>query len=157
MIELLATYSLAEILTFIITFALAIKGFVTFWDWAVERVRKIFKKESQKDKEKQLLEERLLRGDIKMKELTQQQEKTKQQLDDINNKIDLLISSDRDDIKSYITKEHHFFVYNKRWIDDYSLDCIERRYNHYKEEGGNSFVKDLIDEIRELPKTPPRE
>ena len=157
MIELLATYSLAEILTFIITFALAIKGFVTFWDWAVERVRKIFKKESQKDREKQLLEERLLRGDIKMKELTQQQEKTKQQLDDINNKIDLLISSDRDDIKSYITKEHHFFVYNKRWIDDYSLDCIERRYNHYKEEGGNSFVKDLIDEIRELPKTPPRE
>lgn len=157
MIELLATYSLAEILTFIITFALAIKGFVTFWDWAVERVRKIFKKESQKDKEKQLLEERLLRGDIKMKELTQQQEKTKQQLDDINNKIDLLISSDRDDIKSYITKEHHFFVYNKRWIDDYSLDCIERRYNHYKEEGGNSFVKDLIDEIRELPKTPPCE
>lgn len=157
MIELLATYSLAEILTFIITFALAIKGFVTFWDWTVERVRKIFKKESQKDKEKQLLEERLLRGDIKMKELTQQQEKTKQQLDDINNKIDLLISSDRDDIKSYITKEHHFFVYNKRWIDDYSLDCIERRYNHYKEEGGNSFVKDLIDEIRELPKTPPRE
>lgn len=157
MIELLATYSLAEILTFIITFALAIKGFVTFWDWAVERVRKIFKKESQKDREKQLLEERLLRGDIKMKELTQQQEKTKQQLDDINNKIDLLISSDRDDIKSYITKEHHFFVYNKRWIDDYSLDCIERRYNHYKEEGGNSFVKDLIDEIRELPKTPSRE
>ena len=157
MIELLATYSLAEILTFIITFALAIKGFVTFWDWAVERVRKIFKKESQKDKEKQLLEERLLRGDIKMKELTQQQEKTKQQLDDINNKIDLLISSDRDDIKSYITKEHHFFVYNKRWIDDYSLDCIERRYKHYKEEGGNSFIKDLIDEIRELPKTPPRE
>ena len=157
MIELLATYSLAEILTFIITFALAIKGFVTFWDWAVERVRKIFKKESQKDREKQLLEERLLRGDIKMKELTQQQEKTKQQLDDINNKIDLLISSDRDDIKSYITKEHHFFVYNKRWIDDYSLDCIERRYNHYKEEGGNSFVKDLIDEIKELPKTPPRE
>ena len=71
MIELLATYFLTEILTFIITFALAIKGFVTFWDWAIERIRKVFKKETQKDKDKQLLEERLLRGDLKMKELTQ--------------------------------------------------------------------------------------
>lgn len=154
MIELLATYSLTEILTFIITFALAIKGFVTFWDWAIDRIRKIFKKETQKDKEKQLLEEKLLRGDIKMKELTQQQEKTKQQLESINNKIDLLILSDRDDIKSYITREHHFFVYNKKWIDDYSLDCIERRFKHYQEEGGNSFVEDLMNEIRELPKLP---
>lgn len=154
MIELLATYSLTEILTFIITFALAIKGFVTFWDWAIDRIRKIFKKETQKDKEKQLLEERLLRGDIKMKELTQQQEKTKQQLESINNKIDLLILSDRDDIKSYITREHHFFVYNKKWIDDYSLDCIERRFKHYQEEDGNSFVEDLMNEIRELPKLP---
>lgn len=157
MVELLAAYSLSEILTFLITFALAIKGFITFWDWAVERMRKIFKKESQKDREKQLLEERLLRGDLKMKELSQQQELTKQRLDAINDKIDMLILSDKDSIKSYITKEHHLFCYNKKWIDDYSLDCIEKRYQHYQDEGGNSFIEELMEELRSLPKQPPQE
>ena len=66
--------------------------------------------------------------------------------------IETLIESDKDDIKAYITKEHHYFVYQKGWIDDYSLDCIERRYDHYVAEGGNSFIKGLMEEIRNLPK-----
>ena len=157
MIELLATYSLSEIVAFLVTFALAIKGLVSFWDWAIDRIRKVFKKESQKDREKQLLEERLIRGDLKMKELSKQQEKTSEQLESICSKIDMLISSDKDSIKSYITKEHHIFVYQKGWIDDYSLDCIEKRFQHYRDEGGNSFVEDLMDELRELPKRPPQD
>ena len=92
-----------------------------------------------------------------MKELSKQQEKTSKQLESICNKIDMLISSDKDNIKSYITKEHHIFVYQKGWIDDYSLDCIERRFQHYKDEGGNSFVEDLMNELRELPKRPPQD
>ena len=72
-------------------------------------------------------------------------------------KINILIDSDKDDIKSFITKEHHFYCYEKHWIDDYSLDCIERRYKHYQEENGNSFVADLMKEIRQLPKQEPIE
>jgi hypothetical protein len=39
-----------------------------------------------------------------------------------------LTKSDRDAIKAYITKEHHHFCYEAGWIDDYNLDCIERRF-----------------------------
>ena len=66
-------------------------------------------------------------------------EKHEQEIDEINSsikdltkKIDILIDSDKDAIKAYITKEHHYFCYERGWIDDYSLDCIEKRYEHYE-------------------------
>ena len=66
--------------------------------------------------------------------------------------LDMLIDSDRDDIKSFITMQHHHFVYEKKWIDDYSMDCLEKRYQHYEDEGGNSYVEHLMIELRSLPK-----
>ena len=64
--------------------------------------------------------------------------------------INLLIESDKDSIKSFIVKEHHYYT-QIGWVDDYSLDAIERRYKHYQEEGGNSFVHTLMAELRALP------
>lgn len=68
----------------------------------------------------------------------------------------MLIDSDKDDIKSYITREHHYFCYQVGWIDDFSLDCLERRYQHYEDEGGNSFIAGFMNELRTLPKQPPQ-
>lgn len=70
-------------------------------------------------------------------------------------KIDMLIESDKDDIKSYITREHHYFCYKIGWIDDFSLDCIEKRYKHYTDEGGNTFIGGFMEELRALPKSNP--
>ena len=70
----------------------------------------------------------------------------------LSKKVDILIQSDKDDIKAFITREHHYFCYQKGWIDDNSLDCIEKRYTHYQKEGGNSFIETLMEQIRELPK-----
>ena len=78
-----------------------------------------------------------------------------EKLENITGSINLLIKSDRDDIKSYITEKYHHFI-EQGWIDDYNLDCIEKRYSHYKKEGGNSFIEDLMGEIRKLPKRPPK-
>ena len=69
----------------------------------------------------------------------------------------VFIESDKDDIKSWITEKHHFYCYERKWIDDYSMDCIEKRYGHYKDEGGNSFIEELMNELRSLPKTPPQQ
>ena len=154
MIELFTMYSLSEIVTFLVTFALAIKGLVSFLDWAVERIKKVFKKQDKKNREKEILEERLLLGNEKMRAIEKEQEETKEFLKEMSKKVDLLIESDKDNIKSFITKEHHFFCYENKWIDDYSLDCIERRFSHYKDEGGNSFVEELMEELRALPKNP---
>jgi hypothetical protein len=38
------------------------------------------------------------------------------------------MKSDKDSIKAFITKEHHYFCYEKGWIDDYNLDCLEKRF-----------------------------
>lgn len=105
--------------------------------------------------EKQALEQRLKHGSEIMSTLQDNQRTTDEILKDLSAKIDMLIDSDMDDIKSYITKEHHYFCYQKGWIDDFSLDCLERRYQHYEDEGGNSFVGRLMGELRDLPKSPP--
>ena len=81
----------------------------------------------------------------------------KDSIEEIRDLISLLIQSDKDAIKAYITKQHHTFVYKKGWIDDYSLNCIEQRYNHYKDQGGNSFIGNLMQQLRQLPKQPSNE
>lgn len=155
MIELLSKYSTAEIITFIVILFLAIKGVINSWDWVYERILKIFHKKTKKEQEKRELDERLLNYDEKIEQVIKAQEELNNHVSSMMQKINILINSDKDDIKSFITKEHHFYCYEKHWIDDYSLDCIERRYKHYQEENGNSFVADLMKEIRQLPKQEP--
>ena len=78
------------------------------------------------------------------------------QMSGLTGKIDLLVESDKDDIKAYITREYHYFCEQKGWIDDYSMDCIERRYDHYVEEHGNSFIGGMMEKLRALPRTAPK-
>ena len=88
-----------------------------------------------------------------IKKLTEQQKATDEKIEKIIDAIELLTQSDKDDIKAWITEKHHYFCYEKGQIDDYSLDCIEKRYSHYKDEGGNSFIDDLMNDLRSLKKT----
>lgn len=143
MLELLGAFSLTEIVTFLVLLAGAIKGFISFWDWAIARARQAFKKESQRENN--------------IEKINQHEEKLKK-MDEILKKlsadIDLLTQSDRDNIKAWITEKHHYYCYTQGWIDDYSMDCIEKRFGHYENEGGNSFVLDLMQDLRTLPKVP---
>ena len=155
MIELLQKYSPSDILMFTILLALAVKSLISFFDWAYERFQRIFNKEYSKLNKQQELEKRLQRGDEMMKTLQANQQMTDKVLQNLSAKIDMLIDSDKDAIKSYITKQHHYFCYQVGWIDDFSLDCLEKRYGHYADEGGNSFIEGFMEELRALPKQPP--
>ena len=75
-------------------------------------------------------------------------------LEKTNAKLELLTQSDKDSIKSWIVEKHHLFV-KQGWVDDFNMDAIERRFTHYEEEGGNSYVCDLMKELRRLPNYPP--
>ena len=46
-----------------------------------------------------------------MTTLKENQKETDKILKDLSDKIDMLIDSDKDAIKAYITREHHFFCY----------------------------------------------
>lgn len=153
MLQLLQQYSLSDILIFIVILALAVKSVITFFDWVKERFQKIFNKEYNELTQKEEIERRLDHGSQIMNELQSNQESIEKAIQDLSNKINMLIASDRDDIKSFITREHHRFCYQVGWIDDFSLDCIEKRYQHYKEEGGNTFIDNFMEELRALPKS----
>ena len=136
LINLLSQFTLPQIILFIILLFVATKEIADFVDW----VRGKF---SEKN------EERLDKLENNVNKLTEN-------VNHITDKVDLLVDSDRDAIKAYITREHHYFCYKVGWIDDYSLDCLEHRFEHYKEEEGNSFIEGLMNELRALPKTEPK-
>ena len=172
--ELFTKYTGTEIILFLITLAAAIKGFFTFWDWAYAKLKGLFQKETdEKCKDdavaKQLEAISAQMADIReghkedkkeilnhIKDINIQHSLDRQELikkiDETKTTISVLLSSDKDDIKSWITEKHHYFCYEKKVIDDYSLDCIEKRYQHYLDEGGYSYVATLMNEIRRLPK-----
>lgn len=152
MADLLQNYNISEIGIFLVTLAFAIRGVVSFWDWSVERLRKIFNKENDQATQINSVHDRLARGNRNFEVLFKNQKNFEEKLSELTNKINLLIESDKEDIKSYITEKHHYFCYEKGSIDDYSLDCLEKRFKHYTEEKGNSFVEDLMEEVRTLKK-----
>lgn len=156
--ELLSNYSMSEIVIFIVVLAFAVKELVTFIDWGRDRLRKVYDKNYKSVAERRKLEEEI--NDLnKFYDEKEKVDSTFAKIDrtfeKINERIDMLIESDKEDIKSYITDKHHFFVYSQYWIDDYSLECLERRFAVYQQEHGNSFVEGLMNEIRALPKQPP--
>lgn len=150
LIELFSNFSFYQIILFIILLAIVIKELVEFIDWVKSRNDKEYEERKTENELARLNEERLDKLEANMTELTKN-------VNHITDKVDLLVKSDRDDIKAFITKEHHYFCYNKGWIDDYSLDCLEHRFKHYEEENGNSFIESLMKELRALPKTDPEQ
>ena len=157
MADLFTQYSLTEIIIFLSTFALAFKSMVSFWDWSIDRIKKIFNKQNEKEKNKEDILQQLSRDQKQINDLQKSQNKIFEQLSNLNSLCEELIDSNKDTIKSYIVKEHHYFCYELKWIDDFSLDCLERQYKHYVAEGGNTFVSDLMEDIRDLPNQPPQE
>lgn len=165
MVELLTTYNLSEILVFLVLLAIAFKSVSSFIDWLRAKRNKDALKDMKPEKlEEQIKQESLEREkQIKILELQHEKEFKEMrteisnvalQVSSLTNKIDLLVESDKDDIKAFITREYHYFCEQKGWIDDYSMDCIEKRYDHYVEEKGNSFVEQLMTALRMLPRKP---
>lgn len=139
--NLLKTFTIEQIVLFTVLLAAAIKGIVTWTDWANQKLNnKLSQKQNEDDFKKDM-------NALKTTVIT-----INEKIDNMTSLIDLLMISDKDEIKAYITREHHYFCYDLGYIDDYNLDCIERRYALYVKEGGNSFVEELMKDIRALPK-----
>ncbi len=139
--QFFTSYSISEIILSLIILAIAIRNFVQFIDWSKKRA-----KQAIDENEKPLQLENIT------KQHERQLEKIRIQLKELKESVNLLIESDRNDIKYSITRNHHYFCYEVGSIDDYSLDCLERKYTHYKDEGGNSFVASMMEDLRNLPR-----
>ena len=156
MLELLGTYSLTQIVTFIVLLAIAVKEGITLVIWFKDFFKTKFNDDIKNTVAKKKQNEQICKTKEDIQLLIQNQEKIFEEIKLFKQQLEMIIESDKDDIKSWITEKHHFYCYERKWIDDYSMDCIEKRYGHYKDEGGNSFIEELMNELRSLPKTPPQ-
>ena len=152
MLELFQKFSFFEILTFIILLALAIKSVISFFEWVQQKISKVLRLKLGKVSEKEEMKKQLTNNTALIEDLARKQKETDEYLKDMSNKIDMLVQSDKDAIKSYITREHHKFCYNLKEIDDFSLDCLEKRFKHYEHQGGNSFIGNFMQQLRQLPR-----
>lgn len=155
--ELLETFSISQIILFIVLLAIAIKKVSDFVDWKKLKLDSRDKKQIERYNKEKEMNERFDELETSVKSIADNMNTITNNMNNLNDKVNILMESDKDDIKAWITREHHYFCYQKGWIDDYSLDCLERRYEHYKEEHGNSFIGELVNEVRNLPKQDPSE
>lgn len=157
---LLENYTISEIVIFVVLFVIALKEAITIIDWFKDKIRKVYDQNYHAKEEQEKLEseiEDLNKFYSEKKKVDDTFDKINRTFDSINARIEMLIDSDRESIKAYITEKHHFFVYDQEWIDDYSMECLEKRFAVYEKEHGNSFVLGLMNELRELPRRPPQE
>lgn len=138
MIDLLKKFSITDIVFFMVLFLLASKELINIIGDVRDKGIGFFDRTYQKPKQ----------TEKQIKELIEA-------VDILKDKVDMLVESDRDDIKAFIIRQHHYFCYQLKQIDDQSLDCIQKRYAHYEGEGGNSYIPDLMKDLRNLPKCPP--
>ena len=162
MTELLENFSLSQIVFYAIILFIALKELVDFVSWWLEKYRDRFDISYNKKRDKEILEERLSGYDSQINNLLNQVQKLDIKLDKIDRnfnssiesiqgQVSLLIDSDKNDIKSWMVEKHHDFMV-KGQIDDYSMNVIELRFQNYREEGGNSYVKSLVEDLRKLNK-----
>ena len=154
--SVLKDFPISEILLCIVGVLVLVKWIIEYFDWGHKRTKDKYDQETERKKNIEDINEKLNQNSEDIKMLIEMQKQQNEKIEQQNLRIELLIDSDKDDIKAFITEKYHYFVEVKGWIDDYSLDCLERRFQHYKDENGNSFVADLMSEIKRLPKRPPQ-
>lgn len=146
MLNLLNNFSIEQIIIFVVILALAIKELSTLFDFFVKRLENRFngKKNEQEDKEE-------IKNDIEeLKYLINEIKDNQKKTQDI---IDVLLRSDVEDTRSWIVRNYHYYMDHPELpISDFEMDCIEKRFLCYQEEGGNSYVHDLVDELRKMHK-----
>ena len=171
MLEFFTRYSINDIIIFIILLAIAIKAINDFIDWGKEKYEKKFNKDHQA-LNKQTAQQLELEKYSAM--CQKQNEESKIYYQNLENKIDTFIDtvktkvnnieaqlarlteSDKHDIKGWIVEKHHYLL-KKGWVDDFTMDTLERRYSDYVAEDGNSYIAGLMSELRALPHFPPEE
>lgn len=160
MINLLNQYSLTEIIIFIFLLFIAVKEAMTLIDFFYTKIKTYSKNEHEEINEKEEILEQIksLKSDVdffktEFKDFRIEYEEMQKRQ---NERLNLLTNSDMAAIRSAIVQEYHTFM-NAGWIDDFSLDALEKRFLYYKEEGGNSYAANLMKNLRALPNIPPEQ
>ena len=154
MIELISTYGISTVILILLIAIPAIFNFIK-WCKNLWNEREAFKQQNiqkgiQIETEAEHKEARLQNGEARMTKLETDVKDLKDLIAAQQKLIELLIKSDELDIKSWIKMQHERWI-PKGCIDSQTFDLLEQRYAVYTSEGGNSWAKKLVEELRALP------
>ena len=74
----------------------------------------------------------------------------------MDQKTTLLIESDKEGIKAYIV-DKYYKALESGYINTHTLQIVEQRYEKYLQENGNTYIRSLMEKLRDLPNDPPNE
>lgn len=165
MIELLETLTLEQLLIYLTLIAIAFKACVDFFFWCKGLYQKKFDKDHNDVSKQEALEqhyencktqyaESTIKYDNLEKKIDALTEIMDTRIDKIEWQLERLTESDMHSHKSWIVEKHHNLM-KQNWVDDFTMDTLEKRYADYLAEGGNSYVGGLMTELRSLPHFPP--
>lgn len=167
MINLLEELSVTQIITYVCLIAVATRGVFDYIAWLKDKNKKKFEEKYQEKQRNELIDKYEEINNNMQNHMadcySSLEDKIDNLADGINFRMDsmedqlkVLTDSDMHDIKGWIVEKHHIFM-KQGWIDDFTMDTIEKRYSDYKKEGGNSYVHKLVEDLRALPNTAPEE
>ena len=134
----------------------------TIWLANVIKAKNTIKQEKQ-DQIAQIIEEHdnetALRDEFKdlhnrFDEVFARLDNIEDRLQRTDDKVNILTDSDKHDIKSWIVEQYHKFYIHQGWIDAFSAETIDSRFDDYRKEGGNSYVENLVKQIHTLSMDP---
>ena len=167
MLEFFTKYSIDDIIIFVILLAIAIKALNDFIDWGKEKYDKKFNKDHLALNKQAKMDENYAVSQKQHEEVVAYCKKLddkmdliaktmREKVDKLDARLAQLTESDKHDIKGWIVEKHHYLI-KKGWVDDFTMDTLERRYSDYVAEEGNSYIAGLMGELRVLPHFPPEE
>ena len=117
----------------------------------IKDLRKALRESSQNNE--QWREDMSKKVDESDKVITETKNLLKDQLSpriqELENNMYKVSDSNMGAIKSFIISEYHKWM-ERGYIDVYSLSLIEDRYKDYSKNGGNTFILDLMNQLRSL-------
>lgn len=149
---LFSQHSLEEIIIFIVIIIMIVQAIWKALEFFFEKYEIHTGKKIDNVKWKEKLAESLEGLDTKIDKLSKQNKITHEKQEQLEDTVSLLQERMQENTRSYLIDAHHKFCYQIKKIDDLNLQSLERKYLYYKSSGGDTFVDNLMEDIRELPR-----
>jgi len=141
-----------QAIVLIIALIIIVKTVWSAVEWIWKKIKGRFDIANENERWAQNITSSLEKLDKKIDNLELQNQKTHEEQEAIKDSLSLVQERLQENTRSFLIDAHHKFCYQWKAIDDINLQSIERRYLYYKTAGGNSFVDNLMEDIRALPR-----
>ena len=159
-IEILRSYSSGEVIAIVFALLLAVKFCYNFVEWGYERLKKWANITTSKDKEESEFRSMVVamakKIDDKEAEFTEAVKDIKKYVEELKSEIHILETKEdmtqerlKQDTRSDLIDLYKRFMV-AQYIDELSFENFSSRYTYYKETGGNTYIDELMDDIKDL-------